>query len=501
MADRLDLKILPIAAVAAFSLSCSPAVTRRPGCGLADLPVLKDFMAARFSSADPTGGNADGRHDWPIQPGETRTLADIRGPGAITHLWITIASPDKHHLKNLVLRMYWDGEDHPSVETPIGDFFGLGHGLYYQYWSAPIQIGVDKGLNCYWRMPFDTGARVTVSNEGPLPVTAFYYYVDYEKRDAPSSGAGRFHAQYRQAFPCPEGRHYIILDARGRGHYAGCNLSIHNRAGGWWGEGDDRITVDGEPTPSLVGTGSEDYFCGAWCYGESFIQPFSGPYFGNPLNDRGHVQNALWNVYRYHIEDPVPFTRSIEVAIEHGHANNRSDDFSSVAYWYQTEPHVPFPPLPDPADRLHTEATVFVEPYADEAETLAPAFQSSEVAVQPMRDFGNFWSKGSQLSVQASGPGSYRAAVPTYASDAGTYRLHWWVTAGPDYGTCELWFNQAKVCEWDGYHAGGVVRRKIEKTDPITVLPSGNVLEIRITGKNDASSGFRAGLDCYRVVY
>ena len=140
---------------------------------LADLPHLKEFTAARESSVDPTGGNADGRHDWPMQPGETRTMAQIEGAGAITHIWITIASRDEKHLKNLVLRMYWDGEETPSVESPIGDFFGLGHAKYYQYSSLPIQIGVDKGLNCFWRMPFSDGARITVTNEGPLPCIAF----------------------------------------------------------------------------------------------------------------------------------------------------------------------------------------------------------------------------------------------------------------------------------------------------------------------------------------
>jgi hypothetical protein len=494
------LGITIIMAGTALALSCSSHAVRRGGV-LADLPALKHFKAARFSSYDPTGGNADGRHDWPLKPGEVRTIADISGPGAITHLWFTIASRDEHHLKNLVLHMYWDGETNPSVESPIGDFFGLGHGRYYQYWSTPIQIGVDKGLNCYWRMPFSTGARVTIANDGPVPVTAFYYYVDYEKQSAPEREVGRFHAQYIQAFPCPQGRNYVILDAQGRGHYVGCNLSIHNRAGGWWGEGDDMIYVDGESVPSLQGTGSEDYFCGAWCYGESFIQPFSGPYFGNPLNDRGHVQNALWNVYRYHIQDPVPFTRSIKVTIEHGHANNRNDDFSSVAYWYQAEPHISFPSLPAPSERLYTQETIFAESWADEAETMAPAFQNSKVTAQSMLEFGNYWSKGSQLLVQATTPESFQAKIPTAASDAGKYRVHWWYTAGPDYGCCELWFNQVKVCEWDGYHAGGVVRKKMENTKPITVLPSANVLEIRITGKNEASSGFRAGLDCYRIVF
>ena len=466
---------------------------------LADLPHLKDFTARRHSSYDPTGGNADGRHDWPLRPGETRTIADIQGAGAITHIWITIASRDEHHLKNLVLRMHWDGENAPSVEAPIGDFFGLGHARYYQYSCLPIQIGVDKGLNCYWRMPFSDGARITVTNEGPLPCIAFYYYVDYQQYDTLPDDVGRFHAQYRQAYPCPPGENYVFLEAEGRGHYVGCNLSIHNRAGGWWGEGDDMIYIDGSDKPQLHGTGSEDYFCGAWAYGESFSQPFSNLYFGCPLNDGSHKQNALWNVYRYHIEDPIPFTKSIRVTIEHGHANTRKDDFSSVAYWYQTEPHAPFPPLPKPEERLPSKATVYTESWAYEAEELARAFQNEQVVAQPMLEFGNFWSYGSQLLFRADGPAVYKAGLPTYPSDAGDYALEIWYTAGPNYGRAELWLNGAKVCGWDAFDANGVVRKKIERPSPITIKPTGNIIELHVVGKNDASNGFLAGWDCYRV--
>lgn len=493
------LRLLSLGLGLIVCLHASAQVSGRPG-GLAALPDFKDFRAGRSSSFDPTGGNADGRHDWPMKPGDTRTIAEISGAGAITHIWTTIATQDKNHLKNMVIRMYWDGEETPSVEAPIGDFFGLGHGQYYQYWSQPIQIGVDKGLNCYWRMPFSAGARITVSNDGDLPGGAFYYYVDYEIHDKPQPKTGRFHAQYRQAYPCVKGVEYALLEATGTGHYVGCNLSIHNRAGGWWGEGDDLFFVDGEETPSLRGTGSEDYFCGAWCYGESFRQPFSGPYFGCPLNDGGHTQNARWNVYRYHIEDPVPFKKSLKLLIEHGHANLRQDDFSSVAYWYQGEPHAEFPPFPKAADRLPVEATVYVEPYTFEAEDMAAGFQNALVTSSSTTEFGNFWSSGLQLLINAEGPGCFKSRMLTYPSDAGKYNVDWWYTAGPDYGLCELYLNDQKICEWDGYAKEGVVHRKLDKPTPVTVSSGENFMEIRIVGKNEGSSGFKAGLDCFRVV-
>ena len=488
-----------------LSVACAAAMPVAAASGaysaglLADLPNFKEYSAARQSSYDPTGGNADGRHDWPIQPGETRTIAQIEGAGAITHIWITIASKDEKHLKNLVLRMYWDGEKDPSVESPIGDFFGLGNNRYYQYACLPLQIGTKNGLNCFWRMPFSSGARITVTNDGPISVEAFYYYVDYQQYGALPEDAGRFHAQYRQEYPCAPGGNYVILDAKGRGHYVGCNLSVHLRAGGWWGEGDDMIYVDGAEKPTLHGTGSEDYFCGAWAYGESPPMTFSNLYFGCPLIEGGHKQNALWNVYRYHLEDPVPFTKSIKMTIEHGTTNNRKDDFSSVAYWYQAEPHVAFPPLPKPEQRMFSEATLYNEDWSQEAEDLAPLFQSNEVTSQSMQDVGNLWSGGAHLAFKAAGPAAYKATLPTFPSDTGAYSMEIWYTAGPDYGRCELWLNGAKVCAWDGFNADKVVRKKLDPPCPIAIEKSGNVIELRVVGKDDASQGFKAGWDCYRV--
>jgi len=462
---------------------------------LADLPNPKTFTVGRESSYDPTGGNADGRHDIPMQPGETRTIADLKGPGAVSHLWFTIASKDPQCLKNIVLRLYWDGEENPSIESPIGDFFGLGNNRIYQYASLPIQIGTECGLNCFWRMPFATSAKITVTNDGPVPCTAFYYYVDYQKLDTPPRTPLRFHAQYRQAFPCQGRDNYVFLDAAGQGHYVGVNLSVHNRASAWWGEGDDMIYIDGDEKPSLHGTGSEDYFCGAWAYGK----PFSNLYFGAPLIDGQHQRNAVWNVYRYHLEDPIPFTKSIRVTMEHGHANNRADDWSSVAYWYQTEPHKPFSPLPEPQARMWTEATTYTEDWVQEAEDLAPVFQNEKVSSQSTLEWGNFWSQGKHLFFNADAPAVFTANLPTYPTDAGNFLFEIWYTAGPNYGQCELWLNGQKIGAWDGYNTGGMARKKLDTKNPGSIKPAENVLEVRITGKNPASTGYLAGFDCYRL--
>ena len=353
---------------ALFVLSLAMAANAQTSsAGLADLPQAKDYVQHRSSSYDRSGGNADAR---PIAPGETLTLLDEAGPGLITHLWVTIASDDPNHLKALVLRMYWDGEPAPSVEAPIGDFFGLGLGDYFLYQSVPLAVGSDKALNSFFTMPFQKHARVTVTNEGAEKVDSFYFNLDYRAYRKPlPAGQLYFHAQYRQAAPAPgwtnqwqsngdsivndkknlngEGN-YVWLEATGRGHFVGVTMSVLQNQDGWWGEGDDMFFVDGETTPSINGTGSEDYFLGAWDFGG---RAFSYGLFGAPVVGPERI-GSRWSLYRFHLDSPIPFTQSLRATIEHGHANHRSDNFYSVAYWYQTEPHAKFPPLPTLEERI-----------------------------------------------------------------------------------------------------------------------------------------------------
>jgi Protein of unknown function (DUF2961) len=337
-----------------------------PTTWLATLPQAKDYVQRRASSYDRSGGNADART---IAPGETLTLMDESGPGLISHVWVTIASDDPHHLKALVLRMYWDGESSPSVETPIGDFFGLGLGDYFLYQSLPLSVGSDKALNSFFPMPFQKHARITVTNDGAQKVDAFYFNIDYRIYSKPlPADQLYFHAQYRQATPAPgwtnqwrsngdplvqkknlngDGN-YVWLEAAGRGHFVGVTMSVLQNQDDWWGEGDDMFFVDGETTPSINGTGSEDYFLGAWDFGG---RPFSYGLFGAPVVGQEKA-GGRWSLYRFHLDSPIPFTKSLRATIEHGHANHRSDNLFSVAYWYQTEPHAAFPVLPSLEERI-----------------------------------------------------------------------------------------------------------------------------------------------------
>ena len=346
--------------VPTLAQSCADAGDR-----LATLVAPHDYVLKRVSSYDRSGGNADSRQ---ISPGDTLTVLDETGPGVITHFWATIASREMYHLKRLVLRMYWDGETSPSVEAPIGDFFGLGLGDYFRYESAPLAVASDKALNSFFLMPFRSHARITVSNEGREKVDAFYFNIDWRQcRAAFAAEVLYFHAQYRQAAPAKGWTNnwehnwdtnvndrknltgednYVWLNATGRGHFVGVTMSVLQNQDGWWGEGDDMFFIDGEPAPSITGTGSEDYFLGAWDFGNS---PFSYQLFGAPVKGEERAGSRS-SVYRFHLDSPIPFTKSLRATIEHGHANHRSDNFYSVAYWYQTEPHGAFPSLP-PADQ------------------------------------------------------------------------------------------------------------------------------------------------------
>lgn len=355
---------LLISALFAF-LAVQPASGQavRPGV---DLTHLQKYTLHRASSADPTGANADFRR---LPPSATLTLLDTDGPGSISHIWMAISDPEKYNLKRLVLRMYWDNESSPSVETPLGDFFGLNLGDYFDFESAVLSIGKNRGLNCFFPMPFRHHALITLTNEGKLAANSVYFNIDYRRgpQEADSNSL-YFHAQYRQATPNhgwtnefygngdwninhrpnKDGKdNYVFMEANGKGHFVGVTLGVLQNQDDWWGEGDEMFFIDDPNTPAIVGTGAEDYFLGAWGFGSSFShQTYGAPLVGT------NFAGSRSDLYRFHLDSPIPFNKYFRGTIEHGSANHRSDNYYSVAYWYQTEPHTPFPPLPPVEERL-----------------------------------------------------------------------------------------------------------------------------------------------------
>lgn len=327
------------------------------------------YKSLKQSSYDKTGGNSD---RWPIKPGGTQELFNDTGAGVITHIWFTIAAPSLWHLKELVLRAYWDGNAKPSIETPIGDFFGLNLGDYVIYESEYLGVSPGKSLNCYFSMPYKKGARMTVTNEGPRDVGSFYSNIDYLKVPALPDNALYFHAQYRQAAPCvpstldwqdnpgankllnPDGRNnYMYCEARGRGHLMGVTLGVQQNQEFWMGEGDDMIFIDDESKPVIVGTGSEDYFLGSWNFGgRDGARAFAHRQYGAQYIHLPERVGGRYLCYRFHGDNPVTFERYLKHTMEHGHANHRADNFYSCAYWYMEQPYTDFPALPTLADRI-----------------------------------------------------------------------------------------------------------------------------------------------------
>ncbi len=341
--------------------------------GLGGLPVLGDFETRSISAENPDGRRAGGALAEPqgptdparelgkpwkvrpcitLEPGSLTTLADISGQGMIQHIWITV---DPKAYRDCLLRIYWDGEATPSVEVPLGDFFACGHGLRTRINSLAVAVNPSGGFNSYWPMPFYKSARVTIENQCHEPIRGFFYQITYALGQLPAD-LGTFHAQWRISMTtraCPE--HVIVNGIKGNGQYVGTYLAWVQMSDNWWGEGEVKFFMDGDKeNPTICGTGTEDYFCGAW----GFEDTFSGPYTGYPLWQREAERVPKHGLYRWHIMDPIRFHQNLKVTIQAlgwwpgGKYQPLTDEIASVGYWYQQEPHAPYPVMPSRNERL-----------------------------------------------------------------------------------------------------------------------------------------------------
>ena len=290
---------------------------------------------------------------WKVRPcitlpkESTSTLMDVPGPGVIQHIWITV---DPKRYRDLILRMYWDDEDSPSVEVPVGDFFCNGWKTPTVILALPINVNPTGGFNCFFPMPFRKHVRITIENRAPEEVQGFFYAINFAETDIDPDDA-YFHAQFRRTNPLSYMQDYTILEGvKGKGHYIGTYLAWQQNSTGWWGEGEFKAFVDGDDQfPSICGTGTEDYFGGAWGFGANY----SAPYLGYPTGNCDGKCGNRHGVYRFHIMDPIRFKKDLRVTIQaigwrsEGRYLPLQDDISSVAYWYQSEPHHPFAQLGD----------------------------------------------------------------------------------------------------------------------------------------------------------
>lgn len=330
---------------------------------LSTLSQPKNFRAKRVS-----------KYGYMIQPDGVEVLADVDGPGEIVHIWLIVDCNTEHFLRKFLVRMYWDNEKQPSVEAPLGDLFGVGHARNTPYECAVMNVisshdhpysptGHGFVANMYYPMPFADNARIElIADSVPTDLKyAFYFHLDYRQLKEPSSEL-RFHSQWRRENPttglpgnredCPE-ENYVLLEAAGHGNFAGANLSIHSLGEGWWCEGSEMIFVDGESYPPAVnGIGVEDYAGHGWGTHKQANLYAGCSVYDDDFDPSAGQWRSKWTIYRHHVLDPIPFRESIRATIEHGHANSRSDDYSSTVYWYQTEPHQVFPEIPPAQQRL-----------------------------------------------------------------------------------------------------------------------------------------------------
>jgi len=501
-----------IAAAALFAalVFTSPSVAQEPVPGLPDpygLMQPKDFAAYRSSSNNPDwNSNDDSKR--PI-PGETTVLADLQGPGAITHIWVTIADNEYGWPKLLRLRVYYDGSPVPSVDAPIGDFFAVGHGFEAKVKSLMIVDSSDgRARNSYWPMPFRKSCRVTVTNEGHRRVANLYFHVDWEKLPSLPEHTPYFHARYRQMLPAPaDGKNYEFLSTTGKGHYVGTVLSVVQAEAGWFGEGDDYFWVDGASKPSIEGTGSEDYFNDAWG-----LHVNDSPYYGVTVAE-GTGLGSRMTAYRWHLVDPVPFQKSLKVEIEHkGWTFNadgavksgfgeRVDLMSSVAFWYQEGIAQDQPPVPYGSARLPQGNALQIE-----VERSMKDIQSEKGKSEIFPDL--FWSKD-VVVFQGEGPGS-KVTIPFDVAEDGDYELYAQMAKGSDYGVYTVLLDGkppvAPVLEhepgadvrpqteFDGYALETYVGADYQVGWP-RLTKGRHTLTFVCKGKREDSSGYAVGVD------
>ena len=342
----------------------------RLGLGLGGLPLLGNARTRSVCPENPTGAKGAGGRAVPdpeklpfsaaasdlgqgwkvnpfhkVKPGQTLTIMDVEGPGVIQHIWL-VADPAKG--RSHIIRFYWDGEDTPSIEAPVSDFFAVGHNLFAPVNSLAVIVNPKSAFNCYWPMPFRRGARITFTNEDEEELGLLTYQITYAETEVPAEAA-YFHAQWRRAVTDRDNPDYTIVDQiKGKGKYAGTFLAWTQLSDGWFGEGEIKFFMDGDTDfPTICGTGTEDYLCGSY----GFPEVYSTAYVGNVLDHAGQNGPPKWSLYRWHIMDPIYFDADLRVTIQAlGWWPNRkyqplADDIASVAYWYQTEPHVPFAPI------------------------------------------------------------------------------------------------------------------------------------------------------------
>jgi hypothetical protein len=464
----------------------------------------------RDGKPDPNGrpDPNSNRDNSNVAPGQRKILLDVKGPGVITHIWMTFLGPEPHpwakkgsaNHQEMLLRMYWDGREKPAVEAPVGDFFANSFGKRSEVISLPVIVEDADSYNCFWHMPFRKSARIEIVNQSEKPISLLYYNIDWIKKESLPEDTPYFYAQYRQEYPVEKGKDYVILDTKGKGHYVGTVLSVRTRSPSWFGEGDEKIYIDGEDQASIWGTGTEDYFLSAWG-----LKKTSTPYFGVPYFDQWGIVGGHTSAYRWHINDPLVFNTGIKVTFEHfgwmspdenpqyrSHSwNEREDDYSSVAFWYQTgaptftarAPHARERTLPS-LERLTIAARDFTaEKYHGQGEAVA-----QNLDLYPN---GHLFYKPQQ-------PENAWIEIPFEVRTREPLRLLLVMTHADDYGRYQAFLNGVKLGRPMDLYGSEVSTREHHLLD-FWPEPGRYTLRLECVGKNPASTGYYAGIESVRL--
>lgn len=458
----------------------------------------------------PPKGDLEEASNWDnhrVPPGATHRLLDERGPGVINHIWITFLGPEPQawapngsaNHQEMLLRIYWDGREKPAVEAPVGDFFANCFGERREVVSLPVVVEDADSYNCFWRMPFRESARIEIVNQSDKPIGLLYYNIDWIQLEDLPADTPYFHAQYRQEYPVQPGKDYVVLETTGRGHYVGTVLAVRTRSPAWFGEGDEKIYVDGESEPSIWGTGTEDYFLSAWG-----LKTTSTPFFGVPYFDQWGIVGGHTSAYRWHIEDPIVFQQGLKVTFEHFgwispdenpdrrsmSWNEREDDYASVAFWYQLGEPTFTARAPEAADR-RLPSLERVIAYARDSQR---SDRHGPGAATPQRL--SFYPEP-QLLYRAEAAGAW-LEIPFEVPKQEPLRLLLNATKSYDFGRYQASLDGVKLGDPIDFFSPEVISEEVHLLD-FWPDPGRHTLRLDCVGKNPRSDGFYLGIESVRL--
>jgi len=464
------------------------------------------------------------RDNFRVPPGATHVIMDVEGPGIVTHMWITFLGPEPHpwakdgsaNHQELLLRIFYDGNERPGVEAPLGDFFAGCFGKRSEVVSIPVVVEGGDSYNCFWHMPFHKSCRIEIVNESEKPLSLLYYNVDWIKKDKLPEDTPYFYAQYNQSYPLETGKPYTILETEGKGHYVGTVFCVRTRSPYWFGEGDEMISIDGDEIPSVWGTGTEDYFLCAWGLEKTLT-----PFFGVPYFDQWGIVGGHTSAYRWHVNDPFVFGKSFKFQFEtfgwiapdenkdhRAHSwNPREDDYASVAFWYQTgtptfqarTPHAKERKLPS-IERLVVLAAdrdFGQKPLSDELIRLEYDGRKGKTATEAELQRYPEHFDSPVLFMPSTGPGSY-IEIPFEVHDKEPLRLLINMALGPDLGIYEVSLDGVKLGQPMDFYAPEVSGKEFHFLD-FWPDPGQYTLRLTCSGKNHLSSNHALMLESVRL--